>query len=82
MKHLKDYLVLLSILVFAVFFFFYFGYNRVAQQGIIIATSAAYVLWGVVHHLFAKDFHWRILVEYITVATLAAILVLSLLARA
>ncbi len=82
MKHLKDYLVLLSILAFAVFFFFYFNNNRLAQEGIIIATSAAYVLWGVVHHLLAREFHWRILVEYLAVATLAAVLVLSLLARA
>jgi hypothetical protein len=82
MKHLKHYLALFSLLALAVFFFFYFAYNRQAQMGVIVATAAAYVLWGVVHHFLVKDFHWRILVEYITVATLAAILVLSLLARA
>lgn len=81
-KHLKHYLALLSLLAFAVFFFFFFGYNRQAQEGIIIATAAVYVVWGIVHHLIEKDFHWRIVLEYIVVASLAATLLLYLLSRA
>lgn len=82
MKHLKHYLALFSILAFAVLLFFYFGYNRQAQEGIIVATAAAYVIWGIIHHLIDKDFHWRILIEYLVVASLAAILLLYLLSRA
>lgn len=82
MKNLKHYLALFSILILAVFFFFLFSFNRQAQEGVIIATAAAYVLWGVIYHLLEKDFHWRILIEYLVIASLAAILLLSLLSRA
>lgn len=81
-RHLKHYLALFSLLSFAVFLYFYFSYNRAAQEGVIIATTAAYVIWGIIHHLLEKDFHWRIVLEYIVVASLAAILLLSLLSRA
>jgi len=82
MKDLKHYLALFSILALAVFFFIYFSYNRQAQAGIVLATAAAYVIWGVVHHWLKKDFHLRVLVEYLVVAALAVVLLLSLLARA
>lgn len=82
MKHLKDYLALFSILAAAIFFFFYFRFNRQAQTGVVLATAAAYVIWGMIHHLGAKDFHWRILAEYLIVATLASLVVIFLLLRA
>lgn len=78
----KDYLALFSILALGFGLFLFFGYNRSAQTLVVLATAASYVIWGVIHHLFDKDFHWRILIEYLIVASLAAILLLSLLFRA
>lgn len=82
MKDLKDYLFLASILSIGFGLFWVFNYNRDAQIGITLALGAAYVLWGVIHHSLKKELHWRILLEYFVVATIASVVVIFLLMRA
>lgn len=82
MKDLKHYLALIAILSIGLALFWFFNYNRRAQIGIILAIAGAYVLWGVIHHTIKKDFHWRIILEYVVIAFAASLIIIFLLARA
>jgi hypothetical protein len=49
---------------------------------ILIATSVfalSYVLWGIAHHIRARNFHVRIVLEYLLVALLGVAIVSTLL---
>lgn len=81
MKDLKHYLALMAILSVGLGAFLFFSYNHSAQIGIIIALSAAYVVWGIIHHTLKKELHLRIILEYFLVAVLASIVVIFLLLR-
>jgi hypothetical protein len=61
--------------------FFLFDYNRGIQIGIVILLATLYVAWGAIHHSLKKEFHLRILVEYLLVDILASVLVIFLLIR-
>jgi len=82
MKDLKHYLSLMSILSIGFGLFWVFNYNRQAQVGVTLVIAAAYVLWGIIHHSIKKDLHWRIILEYLVVATVASLVVIYLLLRA
>lgn len=77
----KDYLALFSVLAMGFGLFLYFGYNREAQKLVVLATAAGYVVWGIAHHAIHKDFHLSVIVEYLLVAFLTSLIILSLLAR-
>lgn len=81
MKDLKHYLSLLAFLSIGFGLFWIFNFNRQIQILITICLGFAYVIWGVVHHGLKKDFHWRILWEYIIIATIACMTVIFLLLR-
>jgi len=81
MKDFKHYLSLLAILSIGFGLFWIFNFNRQIQIMITVGLGITYVVWGVVHHLFRKEFHWRILWEYVVVATLACVVVIFLLRR-
>lgn len=80
-KHLTHYLGLLSIFAFGLFFFIYFGYNRIIQAWCVIGMSLAYFLWGMVHHYLEKNLYFKVVIEYFLVALLGAILVIFLILR-
>lgn len=77
----KDYLALFSILAVGFGLFLFFGYNRGAQKLVVLATAGGYVIWGIIHHAIHKDLHLSVIVEYILVAFLTSLIILSLLAR-
>lgn len=81
MKDLKHYLALAAVLSVGLGLFFLFDYNRGIQIGIVILLATLYVAWGAFHHSLKKEFHLKILVEYLLVAILAGTLVISLLLR-
>jgi len=81
MKDLKHYLSLLAFLSIGFGLFWIFNFNRHIQIIITIGLGIAYVIWGTIHHLIKKDFHWRIVWEYIIVAFMACVLVIFLLLR-
>lgn len=81
MSEIKYYLALAAILSVGLGLFFLFDYNRGIQVGIIIILATLYVAWGTFYHCLKKEFHLRILVEYLLVAILAGTLVIFLLLR-
>lgn len=42
--------------------------NRQLQIGMVAA--ATYILWGIFHHLYDRDFHVKVVVEYLSLAFL------------
>jgi len=80
-KDLKHYLSLMAILSVGFGLFWIFNFNRTIQMGITLALGAAYVLWGIIYHAVKGEFRWRIVWEYVVVATVACVVVIFLLLR-
>lgn len=89
MKHLKTeikeslghYLVLLFILGSGLGAFFYFRSSAQTQIVSAFLTASFYVFWGIVHHYLEGDLHWRVVFEYLGVAFLGFLVLLTLVAR-
>lgn len=78
-KHLSYSLSLFGILMAGFVGLVLFSYDIDAQILIAGITSGAYVVWGVVHHIHNKDFHWEIFIEYLAVAVLGFIFIFTLI---
>jgi len=82
MSDLKHYLSLAAILSVGLGLFLIFNFNRQIQIWITIILGMTYFFWGILHHLIKKDFHWRILWEYLIIAVVASVIAVCLLMRA
>lgn len=58
-----------------------FSFNKWLQAGVLVAVSAAYVVWGVTHHHMHKDLYFSVILEYLSIAAVGLIIVLSLIFR-
>jgi hypothetical protein len=75
------YVILVAMMLSGVGAVVFFNFNRVFQTVVVIILAMIYVLWGLVYHLFKKDFHLKVLWEYLLVAALAGLSVTFLLWR-
>jgi hypothetical protein len=85
-KHLKkhfdySYLVLIIGLILGFFAYLLTQNQPALQVGAVITTGLFYILWGTLHHAKQDEFHFKIILEYTLVATLAVMLLLSLIFR-
>ena len=78
----KHYLALMAILSVGFGLFWIFNYNRTAQIWVTLGLGVVYVIWGIIHHALRGEFHWRIIWEYVVVATLVSLVITFLLLRA
>jgi hypothetical protein len=76
-KHFSHYLPLIGMLLFVIAAFAWFSYDKSMLLGSSIALSGAYVSWGVVHHYIHKDLSSEVVFEYVAVAILGLILLIS-----
>lgn len=76
---IMHYIVLFSILFGGGLVFYYVRLDSTMQLIVGVVTAIAYVLWGVIHHLIRKDFHVRIMVEYILMGAIAIIVLLTII---
>ena len=76
--HYLHFLILLGILAGGAWAFFYVRTDRYLQLLVGVATAAAYVLWGIIHHVIQRDLHIKIVVEYILIGAIAAVLLFTL----
>lgn len=63
------------------YLFFIYTYQSVPKY-ILAATivfAITYIIWGVVHHLKARTFHLKVVLEYFLVALLGVAIVSTLL---
>ncbi len=80
-KHIPHYFPLAGILAAGIFAFYFFSYDRFFQIGVVVALAMAYVSWGVIHHTIHKDISLGVVLEYLAVAVLGVIMLLSLIFR-
>jgi hypothetical protein len=60
--------------------FWYLNGSPGLQLFVGIATSLAYILWGIIHHAIKEDLHKKVVVEYILIGCIA-IIVLFIIVR-
>jgi len=72
-------LVLALILIGGIASFVMLSGDVVSQQRIGIATSIAYVAWGIVHHATLGDLHPKVVIEYILVGAVAVLVLVNVL---
>ena len=75
-EHWPDYLVLLLGFLIGLAAFIFFG----GQKKRLAAFSLAlfYFLWGIAHHALKKDFHLKVILEYLLIAILGLSVCFSL----
>lgn len=73
-KHTIHYLILFIILALGLLGFWHFSYQPPLQWVVILAVAILYVAWGVVHHLLEGNLNYKIVIEYTSMAALAATL--------
>jgi len=73
------YLSLVVVLLAGVFAFWFLSYDKTFQVAVLFSMAIAYVTWGVIHHLVHKDFYPSVLLEYVSVAVLGLVIILSLI---
>lgn len=76
------FLVLLIGLGFLLILLFVFRTDLFLLRIIIVIIGLFYFLWGMFHHVLAKDLHVKIVLEYLSIAIVGIILLLALVARA
>jgi hypothetical protein len=81
MKHTEgiQYIVLTCILLGGLGAFFYVRPNELLQFVVGVATSVAYVVWGILHHMMKKDLHMRVVIEYILMGAIAIVLLATMI---
>jgi hypothetical protein len=72
--------LLIGLIVFG-FLFLHFRSNVVLGQLIAVIGGLYYFFWGIVHHIFDKDLHVKIVLEYLVIALIGVLLLLSLAVR-
>lgn len=78
-RHFPHYLILFGILGIAVLGFALFSWDKNFQNATVIATAAAYIAWGIVHHWLHRDLYPEVVIEYIAIAVLGVVIALTLL---
>ena len=73
------FIVLTLILIGGIASFTMLTGDVVAQQRIGIATSVAYVFWGILHHAIHGDLHAKVVIEYILVGAVAMLILINVL---
>lgn len=73
------YLILLAILFFGLLFFLLSCYKPQLQMKILTFVLFFYLLWGVIHHYLEKTLTFFVFLEYLLVATVAFVVIFSLL---
>ncbi|AKM82861.1 hypothetical protein A2422_02730 [Candidatus Woesebacteria bacterium RIFOXYC1_FULL_31_51] len=80
-KHIPHYISLFAIFFAGVLGFYLFSYDKSFQIGVAIALAGSYVSWGIIHHVIHKDIYLSVILEYVAVAILGLVMILSLILR-
>lgn len=78
-RSFPHYVVLVGLLAATIIGFVVFSYDRAFQIALTIALAVSYVSWGIVHHWFHEDLYLEVVIEYVVIAVLGSILIISLL---
>ena len=79
--YFNHYIALGSILGASFSLVAFFQFDREAQVSVILVTAGAYVFWGIIHHHLVHYLTREIIFEYILVAALGSLVLLSLMSN-
>lgn len=77
----SDYFILALGLAFSGSLYLFLAHQPSLQVGIVLLTGIFYIIWGAIHHAREKEWHLRVILEYVLVAALAVSLWLSFTLR-
>jgi len=77
--HGSHYIPLVSIFTVATVAFFLFWQDKQFLTAVSVAVSVSYVVWGVMHHMLHDDLSAEVVIEYIIVAVVGLIIMLSVI---
>jgi Protein of unknown function (DUF5656) len=80
-KHLSHYTSLIGILLVGAYGLIIFNYDSALEIAIAVGLAGAYVAWGIIHHYLHRDLHASVVVEYLLIASLGLIVILSVINR-
>ena len=80
-EHKLDYLVLVFGLLIGLGFFVYFSGQQAVQTAAVFLLALFYFFWGIIHHAFKKDLHFKVILEYLLISLLGLVVFLSLVKR-
>lgn len=78
-KHIHHYFPLIGILIASYLGFYYYPTDLFFRVGISVALAVSYVVWGIIHHTIHGDISLSVVLEYIVVAIIGLILIMTLL---
>jgi len=77
--HYSHYVALVSIIGAGFSLFLYYRFNQIAQAYVIFLTAVSYAIWGIVHHKLSHYLTIEIIFEYLLVAAIGSLMVISLI---
>jgi hypothetical protein len=80
-RDLSHYLVLFGILLAGFTGLVLFSYDKAFQIAVASALVLSYVSWGMVHHFLHHDLHVETIIEYLVVAILGFVIILTVVIR-
>lgn len=78
-EHFWHFLVLIALLLMGSTFILYFRADHTMVIWGTVGMSASYVLWGVLHHWKEGTLHPKVLAEYVLMAVLGSLILLSVI---
>jgi len=78
LKHV-NFIVLFLILASGIWTFWGAQNDKVMQMYIGVATTIAYIIWGMIYHGLEGDLHPKVVIEYCLVGAIAIVLLLTIL---
>lgn len=78
-KHMPHYISLIFIFIAGIIGFYIFSYDTNFQIAVAFALASSYVSWGIIHHAIHRDICLSIVLEYVTIAILGIVMLISLI---
>ena len=75
--YIIDRIILILLIALGLIAFWYFQYDRIIQLTIVAILLAIYLIWGIIHHLRTKTLTNATILEYLAVALIVVVLILS-----
>lgn len=79
LRHLLDYVLLISFLSLLLLLLIYFNGNPKIQKVLVVLVGSFYLGWGYFHHKKEKTLDLSIVFEYLLYAVLGCLLLFGLL---
>lgn len=78
-KHFPHYFSLVGLMFAGFVGILYFSYDKSFQTAIAVSTALSYLAWGIIHHIIHKDLYFTVILEYLAIACLGLVIILSLI---